>query len=80
MDVDINKNLRNTRKNMDFTRIPTGFWGKIYYFFNPYAEFQRQTAERLKKSTRRYQNQRYYQAHRDEIRAKRKEYYEMTGK
>lgn len=80
IDVDIEKNLRNTRKNADLPKIKMGILRKIYYFFSPYAKFQMETAERLKKSTRRYQNQRYYQAHRDEIRAKRKEYYEMTGK
>jgi len=79
-DLDLNKSLLNTRKSIDLMPIPVGFWGKIYYFFNPYAKQHLQYAERTKKNTKRLRNQRYYAGHSEEIKERRRDYYAETGK
>ena len=53
---------------------------KIFKFESFYDKFKRKMDEDHKKLLRYFRNQRYYYRHRDEIRKRRKEYYELTGK
>jgi len=77
---NVQENLRNARLFTDLPTIRVNFWRKIYYFFNPTAKYRKQRTEQDRKNTRRLQNKRYYARHRDELREKRRDYYESTGK